>query len=95
VRDYDSRAHRERNPSVGPLQVVEMPTYTRKEGDMVVTYSESEYKAIKEKEDEMPNWQIILLILVTFPISVPLIVAALILVLIIDLFWKIVGLFKD
>ena len=62
---------------------------------MVVTYSESEYKAIKEKEDEMPNWQIILLILVTFPISVPLIVAALILVLIIDLFWKIVGLFKD
>ena len=62
---------------------------------MVVTYSESEYKAIKEKEDETPNWQIILLILVTFPISVPLIVAALILVLIIDLFWKIVGLFKD
>lgn len=72
-----------------------MPTYTRKEGDMTVTYSESEYKAIKEKEDETPNWQIILLILVTFPISVPLIVAGVILVLIVHLFWKIVELFED
>ena len=62
---------------------------------MTVTYSESEYKAIKEKEDETPNWQIILLILVTFPISVPLIVAGVILVLIVHLFWKIVELFED
>lgn len=72
-----------------------MPTYTRKEGDMVVTYSEEEYAAVKSKEEETPNWQIILVILLTFPISVPLIAIAGAVVLAVHLFWKFVGLFED
>jgi hypothetical protein len=71
-----------------------MPTYTRKEGDMVVTYSKEEYAEVKSKE-ETSNLSTIIFVLLTFPVSVPLIVILGAMALLAHLFSWFVGLFED
>lgn len=59
---------------------------------MTVTYSESEYKALKEKEDEMPDW---LLILISFPISIPIGIVLFCAAMVVSLVRTVVSWFKD
>jgi hypothetical protein len=51
-----------------------MPTYTRKEGDMIVTYSEEEYAEVKRKEDEPPLWVTVIVGIITAPVTIPMLI---------------------